>query len=170
MAYLVRKISRAKWPDQVCNIEELNGDAISDLRTTANTLSLWRVEDLDAIDEAALALAASSKSEHIETLHVVWFCEDDVLKQGFILADDSPGDTIISSMVNDHRDLCELNYKSLGKFSEMIMQGVAEKNCRRYPKAIMKKAFVDAYRKDLIDKQKCQQKLLNEILLAAKAV
>ena len=47
MALYVRKISRAKWPEDVSefnNIAELKSDALADLRTQNNTLSFWKIE------------------------------------------------------------------------------------------------------------------------------
>ena len=68
LAILVRKIARAKWPDELCGIDKLNGDAISDLRTTNNTISLWRVASEAELPSAMLALSASSKSSKVENV------------------------------------------------------------------------------------------------------
>ena len=72
MALLVRKISRGKWPEEICELSSLAGDAISDIRTFDNSLSVWLVDSEDEIGAAMLALSASSKTESIEGITIVW--------------------------------------------------------------------------------------------------
>lgn len=167
MAYFVRKISRAKWPDEECDVSVLNADAISDLRTTANTLSVWKIDELDELDNAVLALSASSKSERIETINVVWITEEEIKANGIDIDEDVPGDTVIESLVSSHRDLCNLSYSSIGQISKLIMQEIAHNNCKRYTKSQVKNVLVRAYSDDLITAEKCQKQLLLEIRKAA---
>ena len=171
MAFLVRKIARAKWPEDTCDILDLCGDAISDLRTTGNTLSLWRIESEDDLPTAALALSASSKSDKIETISLVWISED-LLREKLIPIDEhSPGDTIVSDLVGLHRDLYGITYQSLGDIASILMSELIEqKHYKRYSRSVVKDALAKAYIDNRICEEKCLPELLVEIKKAAEKI
>lgn len=169
MAYLVRKVSRAKWPDDMCNPSEIPGDAISELRTTKNTLSLWRIEDESDLKSAALALAASSSTSKIEQVSVVWIPEELFAKNGIQLDDSSPGDTVVFDLANTHRDLCNVTYSTLGDVAQIIMNAIVkEGHYRRFKKSEIKEALVKAYTEERIKEEKCQKELIEEIKKKSK--
>ena len=169
MAILVRKIARAKWPEESCSINMLSGDAISDLRTTNNTISLWRVDSEAELLTAMLALAASSKSSKIENVSLVWFPEEALLNRNIQLDTDSPGDTIVSDLAQFHRDACKITYKSLGDLAVLIMtELIQEKHYKRFGRAEVKQALVNAYKDHRIAEEKCMPVLLEEIKKAAQ--
>ena len=85
----------------VSDINTLPADAISDLRTMGNTLSFWRIESLGELDKGALALAASSKSDKIETISLIWIDEDEIIRDG-LTTDNSEGDTIVEDLSSLH--------------------------------------------------------------------
>lgn len=167
MAYLVRKISRAKWPEAKCPKEDIFGDAISDIRTYGNTLSTWEIESLDDLDVAALALAASSKTEKIENVCVVWISESDIMDNSILIDDSKPGDTVISDLSRKHRDLYGMTYKTIGTVAQIINMQILDDNYKRYTKADIKKMLVDALRAGRISNDKCSHGLLEEIKTAA---
>ena len=169
LAILVRKIARAKWPEEICSINMLNGDAISDLRTTNNTISLWRVDSEAELPTAMLALAASSKSSKIENVSLVWFSEEAFFEKNIQLDANSPGDTIVSDLAPFHRDACRITYKSLGDLATLIMaELIQEKHYRRFGPAAVKEALVSAYKEHRIAEEKCMPDLLEEIKKAAQ--
>lgn len=169
VAILVRKIARAKWPEEICSINMLSGDAISDLRTTNNTISLWRVDSEAELLTAMLALAASSKSSKIENVSLVWFPEEALLDRNIQLDTDSPGDTIVSDLAQFHRDACKITYKSLGDLAVLIMtELIQEKHYKRFGRAEVKQALVNAYKDHRIAEEKCMPVLLEEIKKAAQ--
>lgn len=169
LAILVRKIARAKWPDELCGIDKLNGDAISDLRTTNNTISLWRVASEAELPSAMLALSASSKSSKVENVSLVWFPEAAILERNIRLDSETPGDTVISDLASLHCDACEITYKSLGDLASVLMlELIQEKHYKRYSKAEVKKALVNAYKDKRISAEKCMPSLLDEIQKSAQ--
>ena len=170
MALLVRKISRGKWPDNPCSINCLQADAISDLRTQGNTLSVWRVENLNEIDEAVLALAASSNTERIETITIVWEDEEVFLKKGITVNDTVEGDTVVTDLRPKHRDLSDLSYDSLGVISEIIMNSLNSSNTKRIPRQDVKKILVNAYKNDRISEEICTESLNSELLNAVNQI
>lgn len=61
MSYYIRKISRAKWPEDVseAEVKDVRADAITGcLRTTSDELSLWKVEKIGNPEEDALFLTS----------------------------------------------------------------------------------------------------------------
>ncbi len=163
MAYLVRKISRAKWPEQICKVTDIMADAISDIRTSGNTLSVWKIDSLEQLDEAALALAVSSKTSKIEKMDIVWIDEECFHSKGISIVE-ADGDTAVGDLIKTHRDLCGLNYKLLGDIAEIIIgELLHNKNYKRYTKNSVQKALCNAYRNRRIEEEKCTPELLKEI-------
>ncbi|MEG2001072.1 MAG: hypothetical protein RR053_06760 [Evtepia sp.] len=164
MAFLVRKISQAKWPSATCELKEIPGDAISDLRTTANTLSVWEIDSTDDLDAAALALATSSKIEKIEAVNLVWFSEESLLTNSFVIDNQVPGDTVISDLSKMHKDIVGMTYDFLGLLSVIIVNAIhREQHCKRYTRASVKGLLCKAYNENRISLEKCNPKLLEEI-------
>ncbi len=169
MAFLVRKVSRAKWPDDVCELGNIPGDTVSDLRTSNNTLSLWRIETEDDLEKAALALSASSKTERIEMVSVVWIPEDIFIENGLSLEKSSIGDTVVFDLANTHCDICNLTYASLGIVAQTILREIIkEGRYKRFNKAHIKKILAKAYLDDRIEESRCKPSLIQEIKKVAE--
>ena len=170
MAYLVRKIARSKWPDKICPVEELPGDTIADIRTSNNELSVWLIDSTDGLDSAALALSASSKTDKIEKLQLVWIPLDEIEKKQLNVSDENEGDTIIPDLADMHRDLNNLTYGALGKIASIIQNELLEKNnYKLFSRGDVKKALVAAYKDRRIAEERCSPKLLEEIRKAVSA-
>ena len=163
MSILVRKISRGKWPTEIREKNEFDGDTISDLRTTSNTLSLWRIKSEEDMESAFLALSASSKSETIEKIDVVWISEETLRKNGLTLVDDM-GDTVVDDLANTHCDVANVTYKTLGDLAVIIAEEVINNNhCKRLTASKVKRILAKAYSERRIAEEKCTPEMLNEI-------
>lgn len=161
---LVRKISRGKWPEEcICPIEQLRADALSDLRTSGDTLSVWKINDINDMDNAVLALAASSKTEEIEHVHVIWTEEENLKNKGINLDGTQKGDTIVVDLQDKHINLIKLNYSFLGIIASIIMQELSQDHARRFPKAYVKNLLVQAYIDKRISQEICTEKLLKQL-------
>lgn len=164
MAFFVRKISRNKWPSNMCDINDLSADAISDLRTTNNTLSIWRVDSEDELEHAILALAASSKVSRIENMSIVWIDEKELEKYGIKISDKEPGDTVVDDLKRTHRDICDVTYKSLGDIARIILSEINEKeHVKRITKTEVRNLLVSAYNDKRLLEEKCMPELIDEI-------
>ena len=167
MAYWVRKITRSKWPDELISINTIPADVItSELRTQKNTLSFWRIETLDDLEKAALALAASSKSTKIETIDIVYIPEDE-FQSAKLETCITPGDTVVPDLAGLHRDLSSLNYSALGVISSIIHANMKHENAKRYTKKAVKALLVKAFRENRISQDKCDPSVYSEIENAA---
>lgn len=164
MSYLVRKISRGKWPNEEIDKDLLEGDTISDLRTTKNTLSLWKVDSEEELESAVLALSASSKSESIEAIDIVWIPESVLMEASMTISDAVPGDTVINDLSMTHRDLTCVTYKSLGDLAEIITHEiVSNRHHKKITLGKVRKALAKAYKEKRIAEEKCTPLMLEKI-------
>lgn len=145
MAFLIRKINRSKWPNQDFenfSIDDLVADAItSDLRTSKNTLSTWEIESEDQVLEAVLAL--SSGFDRLDTIDVIILDKAEVIGRGFEIIE-TPGLTPIKDLVNTHKDIVNLTFKSLGSFSRLILDTFHKEKVKRVKKGELKKLLLEA--------------------------
>lgn len=163
MAYWVRKVTRSKWPEEVLPVESMPADVISsELRTQKNTLSFWRIETLDELEKAALALSVSSKSTSIETIDMVYISEEEITNSQ-IAVECSPGDTVIPDLAGLHRDLCALNYRTLGVVSSIINHNMKQNHAKRFTKKQVKEFLKKAYAENRVCPDICNANIYNEI-------
>lgn len=149
MGYFVRKISKGKWKSD-SDDAVIKADALTScLRTSGNTLSFWRVEDLNQIDEAKLAIASSNSN--LDTFDIVVFSTAEMEALGAPIVA-TPGQTACTDLENTHRDLAELNSDHLIKLSYAVLDKVKQDEVERVTLAkarTMMKAAVDSQRLDV---------------------
>ena len=153
MKYYVRKITLSKFPKPPAisyEISSLRADAVADIRTFKDSLSVWEIESdsADAIDEAILALVTSSKQENFDKIDVVVFSEDDVLSNGLSLEKDDEredGDTAVSDLRNTHQNIVGLTYESLSIvlkiISDITIRGQRTRRTGKQVEALIKNNF-----------------------------
>lgn len=143
MPLLVRKINRAKWPAEPGELkDDLPADAITNcLQTKYNTLSTWEIEDYSAVEEAGLALIAGA--DHLDTIDVVFIDKNEVVGKGIVLKD-TKGFTPIEDLVDKHKDLSELSYKTLGEFALLIASCFRRDQTKRFTRTELKKLIIKA--------------------------
>lgn len=102
------------------------GDAIADLRTQGNTLSVWYSKDGSDLNDILVALALSRS--RIEKLCYV-ILDDDYITNLNISLDKKPGlapGLINKQILEKHRDLTDIDYWRLGLIAEHIYKRVKE--------------------------------------------
>lgn len=107
---LLRKITKAKWYDQSWLPQgEVPGDALVDLRTQKNELSVWRIEPGETNLNAVIAALASNKTDRLDNLDYV-LVDEDVVGQLGIQSVLSEGDSPHPhANTHWHVDLVELS-------------------------------------------------------------
>lgn len=162
MPLLVRKINKAKWfQTDLENTFDVTADAITNcLRTTKNTLSVWKIENEEDLENAILALVANQ--DHLDTIDIVILEESTLIKYDLsIIA--TPGDTPIDHLINTHRDIAELTYDKLGNVKDHIVERIRKEKVKRYTvgslKKILRKAIEDGHLKKSDLKESIQKKL-----------
>ena len=98
------------------------GDVISDLRTQSNTLSVWRADSDEDINDAIVAL--SLNRTEVAKLSALLLDEEDLKTMKITYSDKYPGKApgAIDSIKAKHRDLLEIDYKRLGELSDYMMK------------------------------------------------
>lgn len=115
MAFFFRKVRRTKWyredPKGQASIEKLQADALGDLRTQSNLLSLFIVDnDLGNLERIAAAFAATS--EHRGNLDYVLVDRQAINKLG-LKEIPNPGETKDQEVNKVHIDMAIPNAQNL---------------------------------------------------------
>ncbi|WP_146736817.1 hypothetical protein [Neisseria sicca] len=158
MAYLVRKISRAKWknfddPEGVVALvlDKLSADAITScLRTSKNSLSFWLLSDIDdskELNKILFALTVKDKNtDDISATDIIFLKEEELLKQEIKLKK-IPGITVDDNLKSLHIDLCDLNHTNLtflaGFFCEILNQEKSKRFTQAQMKSIIKEHIME---------------------------
>lgn len=121
-----RVITFSKWNKKISRQDAgIAGDAISDLRTTNNTLSVWKVFDEKDYDELLdLAVVAALNRDRLQKVSYV-LLDEAWLNDNNIAFQSAPGKCdFIKNEYHDlkskHIDLTEIDYKQLGILAEKI--------------------------------------------------
>lgn len=143
MQLLVRKINRSKWNNAEDDVFKLSSDAITScLRTSRKTLSVWKINSENELDEAVLALA--SNFQKLESIDVV-ILDGNYLLEVTVEQEQTDGVTPVPDLVQNHIDLKDLNYYKVGLIAEHIIDRIKQKKIKRYTitelKDILKKAI-----------------------------
>lgn len=144
MSKLVRKINLAKWrKTNIASGDPICADAITGcMRTSDNSLSVWAIDSLDEIDQAAIAIAASQ--ERLDTIDLIAFDQERISDLG-IRIELTPGITAATALKESHRDLKDLTYNGLGELSEETRKILINDQRKRYTvgklKALLSKAL-----------------------------
>jgi len=131
---LIRGIaSLARWDGTtVVNREDATtaGDVISDLRTQSNTLSVWRADSPEDINDAIVAMSLNRTD--VSKMIALLLDEKDLSAMQIVFSDAIPGKApgAVESIKNKHRDLLEIDYKRLGVLSDYMMKVVHDKDKR----------------------------------------
>lgn len=106
------------------------GDVISDLRTQNNTLSVWRADSQEDINDAIVAMSLNRTDVSKIIALLLDEAELSVMQIGF--SDTQPGKApgAIESIKQKHRDLVEIDYKRLGILSDYMLRIVHDKTKR----------------------------------------
>ena len=152
MAYLARKISRAKWDrGDGMAASAIPADAVTaDLRTAGNKLSMWRCNTESAADINDVILALAARFQRVGKCDVVWVDEDALLADGQV-CEESPGETAVADLVDRHVDVVQLDYVRLGRVAGHIAQSIAARRVRRATAREVVDLLADAVRDGRVD-------------------
>ena len=162
MGLLVRKINRAKWmQNDICGDEAVSADAITNcMKTTNNTLSAWRIDSEDDIDDAILVIV--SNHQHLDTIDVVCLNPTELSKCGISLKD-TAGQTPIKEFVQHHVDISDLTYKSLGDVADQIIQLIKTDKIKRYTRPTIKKLLQNGINSGLLRKEDLPESIIKHL-------
>lgn len=124
------------------------GDAISDLRTTDNKLSVWKADTQEDINDAIVALALNRDS--VSKLSYLLLEEEDLHKIEIKISDEQPGVAagLDSQILTKHRDLIDLDYWRLGYLAEHLTLLATNENNRKNYSANEVKKLLEKYKEE----------------------
>lgn len=128
MPFFLRAINRENWPEpeEHATVYDLDADALNDLKTQENTMSVWCAETEEDLRVAIVAyLASMDKWVELEAVEFIAINSKDVEDVG-IKYDRVPNFTYISEYQTKHRDLIELKYDSIEKLADIVIKSINE--------------------------------------------
>lgn len=160
MGYFVRKINKGKWTSDSDEML-IKADALTScLRTSGNTLSFWRIDDLANLEDAKLAIAASNNN--LDTFDIVIFTKDEIDSLGAPIRE-SAGKTACVDLVDSHRDLADLDSTHLIKLSHVVLQKVQSNAVERVTVAKLKSLMMSAVASDRLNISKLTDSVKSKI-------
>ena len=161
--FLLRSIRKAKWYKNLgvpwLSDVELQADALSDLTTSANCLSVWQVED-DFSNLNRVVAALSSKRNVLVNFDYA-LINQELLTSLEVKIKQSLGDTPdLDANAKWHWDIYELSVSTLVRIANFIHKSA---NIERVMPNDVAKAISISLRANTFDLNKIDQKLLNRI-------
>lgn len=139
------------------------GDAIADLRTSNNCLSTWLSNDEDEKNTAIVALALGR--DRAEKLCFVLLDEKELQEFEIEISDKCKGEAkgLNEELLNNHRDLIELDYNHIGKLASYISPIVRTGHVEVITKPQVKKLLALFKERNLIDVTKMNDNLKHDL-------
>lgn len=151
MAYLLRKLDNKRHWDKSpheneawLNDDVARADALRNLRTTDNSLSMFRIDESEhQVERVLAALASTSTKGHIDPVDYACIKESEIINIGVKLHDvlgDTPDDFVNSL----HVDLIELTSDKISELAKLSIKLSTSKrlNVKKVKKLI--KANIDS--------------------------
>ena len=157
---LIRLISNiSKWDGSIIikrKDPSICGDAISDLKTSNNRLSVWKADSPDDINDAIVALALNR--DNVSKMNYLLLKEEDLTELEIEIADDELGKAagLDETLLKKHRDLIEIDYVRLGELAQYMHKLAKEETNQK----VVSKSDV----KKLLEKYKNEQKIQPELM------
>ncbi len=160
MSLLIRKINRAKWPENDNqNVEDISADAITNcLRTQLNGLSVWEIPSKNELQDAVLAIASSQ--HHLEAFDVIPLRTEYLTEQGIDI-DNEAGGTPIKDLIKMHRNLAHLSYSKIGIIAHHAATNIEQ--ARRFTKVQLKEILQKAISEGRLEVDKLCESVRNKI-------
>ena len=165
--FLARKITHAKWKRQDLlphlTPDEISADAVTaDLRTSEDSLSLWRCGGATERDVEEVVLALAASSEQPSKIDIVWLDEDDLLQDGHILQP-SEGRTPVRDLRNHHIDLCGLDYKRLGQVAYRVLDAIRGEQYQTVSRRTVLNILSNAISRNRLDMYDLKEKVRRDL-------
>lgn len=161
MPFLLRKIAKAKWfndAEWLCT-DDIQADALVDLRTQANKLSVWYIEDDESnLQEVVVALGANyDKLDKLDYALV----NQEILMEIGIKVLESEGDTRYKNGKQWHRDLIELTAEKILEVAKTIKK---EKRIKRVNPKQLRNMLLAKVKSGELQEESLNTKLKDDIL------
>jgi len=158
--HLVRLISRRNWDSLPWLTEgEVQADALRDLCTDENMLSVWLVENVETdIDRVIVALA--SNRQRPDKLDYALINYQDIVNLN-IEVSSSLGDTPDSTVNMLHRDLTKMSVTKVAGLARAIKS--EETRPERIPAKVIKRLIIEGIDEGYLDRDAIKQTMLDKL-------
>ena len=169
MPFFLRAINRENWPEPEENatVHDLDADALNDLKTQENTMSVWCAEDEGDLNSAIVAyLASMDKWVELEAVDFIAINAKDVEDAG-LKYDKVPNFTYIKEYETKHRDLVALKYDSIEKIANIVIKSINEGRDYIIDKGQIRELFIEVVREGKLhseDIEKSRHKKLKRLI------
>lgn len=158
MDYIARKITRNKWDTDNKTSNKIKADALGDIRTTLNTLSVWECESSrEDLAEIALALAASF--ERLDKVDIIYVpkgkLENFEMKRTL-------GETPVEGLRSRHIDIIVPDIYSLCQVAEIFAEVYRAGQVVRFTEKQVKNIIQTAIDNHRLSKSDLNEKLGKE--------
>ena len=161
MAKFLRVVRKRRWyrPSNLAWLRpgEIQGDALIDLKTSDNCLSVYRVENEDDVSQVTTALAANR--ENLCHLDYVIFNDDGLRSTGIRIAQ-SNGTTPNPEVNHLHYHLCELTIRRIFNLAYTVSNGVLD----RIPEGTVKARLRRGIQDQILDEDKMCSSLVAKVI------
>lgn len=165
MSLLVRKIDKTKWlQNNITADEDVSADAITIcLKTSENTLSVWKVSTETDIKEAILAIVSSG--DHLEAIDIITIDCQRVTSDGLNFAQNlEKSFARIKDLKNAHYEITDITYGKLGVIASYIVECFKKGQIINSCKEGQVIRFTEGYLKDTIQEAIDDRRLKKEDL------
>lgn len=161
MPVLARKIERAKWAQNAAaEADQVSADAITSCRTMQNALSVWEVAGSEDLETAVLAITTGF--DRLDAIDVVMLPSEAVVAAGLQI-EQTDGRTPVLDLVQTHRGLANLTYRSLGTVANLVLGSLAQNMWKRYSLAEIRKIINDAINAGRLEKEQLQERVRDRL-------
>ena len=162
--FLGRSIRRSKWESLIDSQPDgIPADAVTDdLKTQGNTLSFWKCGKAEISDINDVVLAISACREKLEKVEMVWIDHQELESSGQELIH-SIGVTPVQDLVNQHIDVCRLDYRRLGGLAQQIFSSITAERYTTVTRAGVKKLLAAAVRQGRLRTDDLKERVQSEI-------
>lgn len=160
MARFLRMTRQARWltyPDlEWMSPSEIQSDALGDLQTKDNKLSVYRIENEEEAERVVIALAANR--DNLANLDYAVF-EDTILESTDIAIRQQTGETPDEEVNRLHYDLIGLTVGRLAQLAEVLSKGQHDRVPRKQIAAGLRRSVVAG----MLDRSRLSPQLLERI-------
>lgn len=162
MPLLIRKIEKSKWlQNDIFNGKEASADAVTgSLKTTGNTLSLWKINNEDDIEQAVLALV--SGAQHLDTIDIIRIDQEEIENANLDLSN-TPGLTPYKAYITSHFDIENLNYRTLGEVVNIVIKCLKNNLDLRFTRSKLKEILKNGIQQGLINFEDLNENIQDKI-------
>jgi hypothetical protein len=121
-----------------------------------NALSVWEVAGSEDLETAVLAIATGF--DRLDAIDVVMLPSEAVVAAGLQI-EQTDGRTPVLDLVQTHRGLANLTYRSLGTVANLVLGSLAHNMWKRYSLAEIRKIINDAINAGRLEKEQLQERV-----------